>query len=88
MSKPDNPPAFPSPMIPEWSEGANGMTLRDYFAGQVIPAVIAATSAGRHHPVRFGENTTLHQGMARDAYEMADAMLAERAKGENIDVRA
>ncbi|MGI4744924.1 MAG: hypothetical protein ACRYGI_11515 [Janthinobacterium lividum] len=34
MSAPDNPLAFPSPMIPEWPEGTTGMTLRDWFAGQ------------------------------------------------------
>ena len=74
MTKPNNPPAFPSPMIPEWSEGASGVTLRDYFAGQMLSAIspnwdVAATS---------DEDL---QKMAHQIYRIADAMLAERAKG-------
>ncbi|KQI67018.1 hypothetical protein AN189_17485 [Loktanella sp. 3ANDIMAR09] len=47
-----------------------GMTLRDWFAGQYI--------AGR-----FGGEPGIHlrpENAARDAYELADAMLAARAK--------
>lgn len=73
----DGGPAFPSTY-------STGLTKRDWFAGQALPAIIAATSAGQHHPLR-GEDTAIVKGvleaaMARDAYAMADAMLAERAK--------
>lgn len=47
---------------------AGGMTLRDYFAGQAMIGM--APTACRDE----------HGKMARTAYEMADAMLAERAK--------
>lgn len=57
-----------------------GMTLRDWFAGKVIGAIIAATSAGQHHSDMPDDDRTLVQAMARDAYELADAMLAERSK--------
>jgi hypothetical protein len=48
------------------------------FSGQALGAIITATSNGQHYPVREGQS--LIEGMAQDAYELADAMLAERAK--------
>ena len=48
--------------------GQRGMTLRDYFAGQALAGSLANTDA----PTPEIE--------ARWAYEIADAMLAERAK--------
>jgi hypothetical protein len=60
-----------------------GMSLRDWFAGQVLPAIVAATSAGSHHPMAHQRGVkTLVQAMAVDAYDLADAMLAERSKAE------
>ena len=63
----DGGPAFPSG-DGQWSGGTNhvyGMTLRDWFAGQALPAFAART------------NTDFDQD-ASDAYFMADAMLAAR----------
>lgn len=71
----DGGPAFPN----RWAnEGENeGMTLRDWFAGKAIPAIIAATSDGKHQPnIKDGEH--IRFAIARDAYDMADAMLAAR----------
>lgn len=74
MSTPnDGGPAFP------WREedGAGGynqhvgMSLRDWFAGQALEGILAEFF---HH-----ENEA--QSAAIRAYAMADAMLAERAKG-------
>jgi hypothetical protein len=48
-----------------------GMTLRDYFAAKAMAAVIAT-------PEGFTVNGAPH--LAEIAYEMADAMLAERNK--------
>ena len=48
-----------------------GMTLRDYFAAQALPAVIAISN---------------NQSIINDtdlAYTYADAMLAERAKAQS-----
>jgi hypothetical protein len=82
----DNPSAFPfqasndhDALTPEY-----GMTLRDWFAGQALPAVIRATSAGQHIPkawqgLGFDEpGCPIEQAMAADAYAIADAMLASR----------
>ena len=72
----DNPPAFP--LVSDIIGHCEGMTLRDWFAGQALGAIVTATSNGQHYPAREGQS--LIEGMAQDAYELADAMLAERAK--------
>lgn len=50
----------------------DGMTLRDWFAGQALPAVIAAAveQAGWY----------TDESVASNAYALANAMLKERAK--------
>lgn len=55
------------PMLPE---GVGAMTLRDYFAGLAMQGMCA-------HPDTWG---LLVPGIAARAYEVADAMLDERAK--------
>jgi hypothetical protein len=50
--------------------GTTGMTLRDLFAGQVLAGICA-------HP--DSSNNPIH--LAAFSYRLADAMLAERAKG-------
>jgi len=72
MSKLSNPPAFPLP-TPEPGEIPNeGMTLRDYFAAAVLPALIAKYDHLADHEIAVA------------AYNVADAMLEERdiAKAE------
>lgn len=59
--------------------GYDGMSLRDWFAGQALPAVIAATSAGQHD--LCGTGSVVEQ-LAQEAYRLADAMLVAR---ENTD---
>lgn len=77
-----NEPAFPSqvwiadddtnqPVPDGWS---NGMSLRDYFAGQVVAGFSTATAA-------HGQTPSYAQ-VAKFAYGIADAMLAERRKGK------
>lgn len=51
----------------------NGMTLRDYFAGQALSGISAHVVGAK---VRNGE--THAQACARWSYEQADAMLAAR----------
>jgi len=63
----DGGPAFPSKWHPTkdgYERGDCGMTLRDHFAAKAMQFC----SAGDPH------------ARARQAYEMADAMLAERSK--------
>lgn len=61
-------PAFPHSDSVLYQQG---MSLRDYFAGQALEGILAEFF---HH-----ENEA--QSAAIRAYAMADAMLAERAKG-------
>ena len=76
MSKPDNPNAFPRAGYTVedntgvlWTEHSNdGMTLRDYFAGQALIGLLAGGFGG-------GGN-----GRCELAYVYADNMLAEREK--------
>ena len=70
----DNPPAFP--LVSDIIGHCEGMTLRDWFAGQALGAIVTATSNGQHQPARDERN--LIEGMAHDAYELADALMAER----------
>jgi hypothetical protein len=67
MSKPTGGPAFPT-KLGHWTE-EEGMTLRDYFAAKAM----AADMATSHHSAK---------DVAKFAYEMADAMLAEKWREE------
>lgn len=81
----DGGPAYPlHPEVFDW-QGQAGMTLRDYFAAQALPAILAATSAQQHMPIMQPGERELIPAMVRDAYAVADAMLAARAKGGNAD---
>ncbi len=65
--------AFPNitPDMPV--DGGPGMSLRDYFAAKAMQGAMAMC-AGSH--INSGTNEEL----AKAAYAIADAMLAERAK--------
>ncbi len=67
MSNFDGGPAFPS------DNGHSGMTLRDYFAAAALQVVGPFALKYEHGP----DNVTA----AKRAYDIADAMLAERARG-------
>ena len=60
--------AFPLYCGPGDTANTGGMTLRDYFAAAALHGLIVSTSY----------ETT--RDCANDAYRIADAMLAERAK--------
>ncbi len=83
MTDNDIPMAFPSVCLGDPGHPASvpGMTLRDWFAGQAIAAVVAATSAGQHFPGEGWEDERpIHERMADDAFKIADAMLLQREK--------
>lgn len=67
MSKPENPSAFPVSTIDGYT--ADGMTLRDWFAGQALAAWLSD-----------GLPRSLDSTVAAEAYGLADAMLAERER--------
>ena len=56
------------------------MTLRDYFAAAVFPVVYQEFWIS-HRAGEFQLCDTWPTGVARDAYRIADAMLAERERG-------
>lgn len=68
MSDTQNPPAFPAPMDADH----DGMTLRDYFAGQ---ALVGGLASGARID---GASATQREGLAVTVYAIADAMLAAR----------
>ena len=64
--KDDGGPAFPTMMAKAGGDEV-GMTLRDWFAGQVLAGLVN----GRRENVHL---------FASEAYSIADALLAQRAK--------
>lgn len=69
-------PAFPHDKYMKREDGQfgtfahGGMSLRDWFAGQAMAALIIANG---------GHSCALGLGSAKDAYSAADAMLAARS---------
>ena len=81
MATPDNPPAFPVSGYDDThiQHSAEGMTLRDYFAAHALPSVLA------HYLVANGNGCAADHALRNVpvlAYKYADAMLAERARGD------
>lgn len=69
----ENPQAFPRIKNIEYlgeELTEEGMTLRDYFAGQYLINIAA---------IDYGYE---HNNIAKKCYKMADSMLEERAKKE------
>jgi len=64
----DGGPAFPAPMNGPDGRTQHGMTLRDYFAGQALAAVLVSPN--------FREAST--KDIVERSYWFADAMLDER----------
>jgi hypothetical protein len=87
MAKPDGGPVFPvherHAVLRETGYGddwiaVGGMSLRDYFAGKALPQAIARYLAVREARINPGEFD--YEEIARAAYVVADAMIAEREK--------
>ena len=73
-TSPNGGPAFPRAgmkLAGGVDPATNGMTLRDWFAGQALMGDIADHAGG-----------VTNAGRAEWCYEMADAMLAEREKAD------
>ncbi len=66
------------PIAPQGSEQYGGMTLRDWFAGMALQALVASSSAETRGEVLRGIVGGKHVSTA--AYMYADAMLTEREK--------
>lgn len=74
MTKETGGPAFP--VVGQWygdklgGQLTHGMTLRDYFAAKAMQGMLACPVQPQSGPDMY----------ARDAYQMADAMLAQRSE--------
>lgn len=75
-------PAFPSGAVVEkYPNGeaksrASGMTLRDYFAAKALTALVGVVGM----PEDQKKDELWNSDMARQAYELADAMLERRER--------
>ena len=77
--KNDGGPAFPHQWFDQKGfvtieRRVDGMSLRDWFAGQVVAGYMAG--AGHNADMSMPD-------LAEHVYQMADAMLAEREKGND-----
>lgn len=58
------------------TEGHGGMTLRDYFAAQALAGSLSKDISVENHTWVY--NRANRAELARDCYEIADAMIAAR----------
>jgi hypothetical protein len=69
-------PAFPLEMVyTQENEKFNGMLLRDYFAAAALPAMITSFL---DKDLDMTDPHGWMEGLAMDAYSMADAMMKQR----------
>ena len=80
-TKDDGGPAFPLHLH---MQGAEGMTLRDYFAAMALQGLCANPNGpySETNPLVCGPDNRSTLDVARESYDLADAMLAAR-KGES-----
>ena len=79
--KDDGGPAFPR-VEGEHFLGADGMSLRDWFAGMAITYVGNLKIESAREGVPLAENDWSQAGIATLAYDIADAMIAAREKSQ------
>lgn len=72
MTKPSNPPEFPRQGNPLSVGEQSGMTIRDYFAGQIANGYVSDP--------RIKLIPEHLENLAHSFYLLADAMLKEREK--------
>jgi len=78
MSKDNGGPAFPCGYEGSTRSDASGLSIRDYFAAKALAGMLAQGGLGfmGWHPSNWDSSKSL----AKSAYEIADAMLKERAQ--------
>lgn len=77
--KPENPMAYPgSKWTPDNQDVSEGMSLRDYFAGQALSGLCSGDIVGNMSDVADGARGGMRE--AKAAYQIADAMLKARSK--------
>jgi len=77
-----NPPAFPTDGAIQHGTDYDGMTLRDWFAGQASAAIVGTISSEegyeRLRRLASSYGFTVSRWIARESYKQADALLAQR----------
>lgn len=76
MEREDGGPAFPGAELPAHPNHPTGMSLRDWFAGQIIAGALANPGL-----IERVAGRTIEQ-MMREVYEGADALLSARKEPE------
>lgn len=82
MNKNDGGPAFPIPYATDmdgyvYAPRADGMSLRDWFAGMALQGILASFPPDANFATQAAKDA-----LAADSYDLADAMIAERKKDE------
>lgn len=83
MSAIENPPAFPLAVPTGFQFAYDGMTLRDWFAGQALAGIVANSSTP-DLLIGFGFKGS-KEALAEYAYAAADAMLTARSTFNDAD---
>lgn len=83
--KDDGGPAFPEAIAigpaGDVHPGFGGMSLRDWFAGHALAGLLSdATTIEKYTNASVKDGVDPEPFFASSAYEMADAMIAERSK--------
>ena len=78
-----NEPAFP--VVRVEGEQYPGMTLRDYFAVKALSGMLAHSRNG-HGYRPTDQSKHWHDAISEEAYQLADAMLAERGKPSGASI--
>jgi len=68
--------SIPDTSSAQWTTTVSTFELRDYFAGQAMVGLLSSCA----HPEAVGSNHASYPESSAHAYEIADAMLAEREK--------
>jgi hypothetical protein len=84
MPKPDGGPAFPKPDViwnGDYVYGPFGMSLRQWYAGMAMQSIFGGIGAQivANRDSRYDE-TNWAEVVAKNSFEMADAMIAESEK--------
>lgn len=82
MSHIENPPAFPIPTGAD-NDGREGMSLRDWFAGQLAAAEVASAGANQFAAEALSDaaeqaGQSIEERIAFNAYKVADALIVAR----------
>jgi hypothetical protein len=73
----DGGPAFPLATSSGSNTSVNGMTLRDWFAGQAMRGLLG-TDPTKSNFWDYPKGAKVEDWLSRNAYQIADAMIAAR----------